>query len=302
MSAADDRIRQLYRERPRSRLRRVTGVVFAAVVVYAWFGGDFSVTELFHERRRANLERFVTEDLVPFPLKEQPFSLSGWWEWGLDHLQTRGLAAAARTLAISVVAIVMAAMIAALLTPFAARNLASATPFRPASRPEPWHWRWITRSARVTLVLLRSLPEYIWAFLFLAILGPNAWPVVLALAIHNTGILGKLSAETVENLSPPPLRAFHERGATRAQTAIHGVLPLALNRFLLYFFYRFETCIREATVLGMLGVVSLGYWIEETRSKHYYDEMMLYVILGSVLVLSGDLVSSLARGIIRRSS
>ncbi len=54
-------------------------------------------------------------------------------------------------------------------------------------------------------------------------------------------------------------------------------MPLALPRFLLYFFYRFESCIREATVLGMLGTVSLGYWIQDARGRQSYDEMLLLV-------------------------
>jgi phosphonate transport system permease protein len=69
---------------------------------------------------------------------------------------------------------------------------------------------------------------------------------------------------------------------------------------LLYVFYRFETCVREATVLGMLGVVSLGYWIEDARTKQYYDEMAFYLLFGGALVLVVDLLSALARRIVRR--
>ena len=132
-------------------------------------------------------------------------------------------------------------------------------------------------------------------------LGPSAWPAVLALAIHNAGILGKLGAETVENLDRAPLRALRLLGAERAQIAASAVLPLALSRFLLYFFYRFETCVREATVLGMLGVVSLGYWIRDARSNHYYDEMLLFVALGALIVLAGDLASACARAFVRKA-
>jgi len=80
-----------------------------------------------------------------------------------------------------------------------------------------------------------------------------------------------------------------------------AVLPLALPRFLLYFFYRFETCVREATVLGMLGVVSLGYWIQEARARQTYDELLLFVGLGALLVLAADAVSIAARGWLRRA-
>ena len=73
-------------------------------------------------------------------------------------------------------------------------------------------------------------------------------------------------------------------------------------RGLLLFFYRFETCVREATVLGMLGVVSLGYWIQDARAKQYYDEVLVLVLFGAALVLAADLTSAVARYSIRRRS
>ena len=87
-------------------------------------------------------------------------------------------------------------------------------------------------------------------------------------------------------------------GTRRGVLAV-GVFPLALGNYLLYFFYRFETCVREATVLGMLGVVSLGFYIQEARAKLYYDEMLLLIGLGALIVLASDLASSLARRYLR---
>ena len=66
---------------------------------------------------------------------------------------------------------------------------------------------------------------------------------------------------------------------------LYGVYPGALGRFLLYFFYRWETCVREATVLGMLGIVSLGRLITDSRVRMREDEMLFYVLLGASLVL-----------------
>ena len=63
----------------------------------------------------------------------------------------------------------------------------------------------------------------------------------------------------------------------------------------MFVFYRWETCIREATVLGMLGVASLGYLIDDAKTSLYYDDLMLYVILGAMLVLTGDVVSDVIR-------
>ena len=66
--------------------------------------------------------------------------------------------------------------------------------------------------------------------------------------------------------------------------------------------YRWETCVREATVLGMLGIVSLGYWIVDARARNHYDEMFLLVLVGAAIVLVGDLVSAAAREVVRRAA
>ena len=75
-----------------------------------------------------------------------------------------------------------------------------------------------------------------------------------------------------------------------------------LPRFLTYFFYRWETCVREATVLGILGMASLGWLIDESKVAFKYDEMLFFIGLGVVIVLLGDLLSAFARGIVRRAS
>jgi phosphonate transport system permease protein len=299
----------LYRSRPRSRLLRWSSFLFAALVAYAWFAGDLEVDDLFSERRLANLRRFVHEELWPHPLLGKPFDAHALWEWMRElAFAKHGLEGTAATLSISVLAISLAGALALCFVPFAARNLATRSPFDDGGSSDTalgrrdLLWGSLTTAARGFLIFARAIPEYVWAFLFLAMLGPSAWPAVLALAIHNAGILGKLGAETVENLDPAAPRALLHLGATRAEIGVVAVIPLALARFLLYFFYRFETCIREATVLGMLGVVSLGYWIQDARAKHFYDEMLFFVALGALMVLLGDLVSAVARSFLRRAT
>ena len=75
---------------------------------------------------------------------------------------------------------------------------------------------------------------------------------------------------------------------------------MAMPRFLMFFFYRWETCVREATVLGMLGLVSLGFWIQDARARNIYDEMFLFILLGAGLILLGDQLSAIARKFIRK--
>jgi phosphonate transport system permease protein len=212
----------------------------------------------------------------------------------------RGFDAVLSTLGIAVLSIVLAAAISAILSPLAATNLATRRPFH-ADPDSGKAWLSVRLGARATMIVFRAIPEYILAFLFLALLGPNtAWPAIAALALHNGGILGRLGAETIENLDPRPLRSLHAIGARRRSILVAGIVPQALGRYLLYFFYRFETCVREASVLGILGIVSLGYWIEGARAKHDYGEMFFFVALCASIVIASDFLSAAARRFVRR--
>lgn len=139
------------------------------------------------------------------------------------------------------------------------------------------------------------MPEFILAFLLLQIFGPTIWALIFALAIHNGGILLRLGAEVVDNLESHAAQLVLLEGANRSTTYFGILLPESFNRFVLYLFYRWETCIREATILGMLGVGSLGFLISEAGVRFYYDEMLLWVVLGGGLVFIGDLASDYVR-------
>jgi phosphonate transport system permease protein len=256
------------------------------------------------ERRSANLARFLGE-LVPYPVRER-FSVHELFAWAVGLLRERGLEAAATTLAISVVAICLAGLIGGALCLPAARNFARAEAFLDNARPPRFWvravWAGFVHLTRTLLIFLRSIPEYVWAFLAISMIGPSAWPAVLALALHNAGILGKLGGEAIENLEERSLAGLRGLGASRAQVAVNGIFPAVLPRFLLYFFYRFETCVREATVLGMLGIGSLGYWIQDARARNQYDTLVFFVAIGVAIVLVGDLVSVVARRVVRNAA
>ena len=299
-------MRTLARGRPRSGFRRWSGVALAALVIYAWTTGGFSFEEEFlSERRMANVQRFATE-LKPLPLQGREWDWAIAWQWTRELLATKGWQAAVTTLAMSIAAIVLAGLGAAVLALPAARTFATpeayATDARAPSRASRAVWGACVWMTRALLIFLRAIPEYIWSFLLVAVVGANPWAAVFALALHNGGVLGKLNAEVVENLEPSTLAALRGLGARRRQIALAGILPAIAPRFLLFFFYRWETCVREATVLGMLGIVSLGFFIQDARARQHYDVMFALILAGAVIVLVGDLVSAAAREAVRRSS
>ena len=295
-------IRQLHLQRPRNRFIRYSIGLMLAVIVLSWVLGDFFTGEVFNERRLQNLQRFLSE-LVPYPLQGRAFDWGIASDWAQNILAAHGWEAMVTTLAISIAAIVLAAIGSMPFTFLAARNLSTPEPFLPVIGKQPTAvpltWRLVVGITRLLLIFLRAIPEYVWAFLLLTILGISAWPIVLALALHNIGILGKLSSEIVENLPTASLSSLRSLGATRLQIFGAAVIPMALPRFLMFFFYRWETCVREATILGLLGFVSLGFWIQDARARNNYDEMFLLILLGATLIMVGDLVSAIARKVIR---
>jgi phosphonate transport system permease protein len=297
-------VEELRRARPRSRFARISVLAMAALVGYAWLSGDLELGRLLSARSAANLERFLGE-IRPYPLWHRDWDWGVAGRWAAATLEGKGGDAVLSTVALSVASICLAAVLALFLCFFAARNVATPEPFLPAARPpgglRRFGWRAVVVVTRVLLVFARAIPEYVWAFLLLTMLGLGAWPAVLALALHNAGILGKLDAEVVENLEPHTSRALRGAGASRSQIAVAAIVPAALGRFLLYFFYRWETCVREATVLGLLGFVSLGWYIQQARAGVRYDEMVLFVLLGAGIILVGDLISAVARGLVRRA-
>jgi phosphonate transport system permease protein len=301
----DARIAALWRSRPRTRFLRISMCLLAGLMVASWLLGGFDPGDTFSARRKANFARFLDE-VRPYDLRDEPWDWGVAGDWAGRLLTGGGIDAAIATLAISVLAIVLAAIGGLLLALPAARNWATPQPFAPTGRaPSAWHraaWRVVVGGTRFMLILLRSLPEFVLAFLIMSMIGSPAWPAVLALAIHNMGILGRLDAETIENVERRPLVALRGLGASRLHLATVGIFPAILPRVLLYFFYRWETCVREATVLGILGLASLGFLIDEAQVRFRYDEMVLYILLGVAIVLLGDLVSAVARRLVRRAS
>lgn len=296
--AESSRLDQLRRNRPRSRFLRLSLALLAALAVGVWLTGEIELRDLFSDRRSNNLERFLQTEAKPFPLRsDDPDDSFG--EWFGEIWESRGRDGVLATFWISWLAMTLAGIYALLLAPLCTRTLMARDPYLQEERGRGW--RLTTVILRFFNVLLRAVPEYIWAFLILAVIGPSAWPAVLALAIHNAGIVARLGADITENLGPRPGQAMRQLGASRGQTALAFLFPQAFGRFLLFWFYRYETCVREATVLGMLGVVSLGYWIQDANARDRYDEMLVLIGLGAVLVLAVDGLSWLARGWVRRA-
>lgn len=113
-------------------------------------------------------------------------------------------------------------------------------------------------AARLVLNALRSVPELVWASLLLISAGLGPLPGTLALALHTTGVLGRLLAESLENAPPAPAQVLRSRGVGTVQAFLYATLPQVAPQWLAYSLYRWENNIRAAAVLGVVGAGGLG--------------------------------------------
>lgn len=128
----------------------------------------------------------------------------------------------------------------------------------PASRLQGDSRAWLRAPTRLLLNALRSVPEVVWAALLLISAGLGPFAGTLALAVHTTGVLGRLFAETLENVPPGPAQALRAQGVAPGPVFLYALLPQALPQLLSYTLYRWENNIRAATVLGIVGAGGLG--------------------------------------------
>ncbi|WP_028782304.1 PhnE/PtxC family ABC transporter permease [Thalassobacillus devorans] len=153
---------------------------------------------------------------------------------------------------------------------------------------------------RLFYTVSRAVPELLWAMIIILILKPGILPGAIALALHNFGILGKLCAETVEDMDIRPVRSLASSGASKPQIFLYGIFPTILPKFISYIVYRWEVIIRTTVVVGLVGAGGLGHEFKLSMSWFHYTEVALYLICYVILVFLVDLISEGMRKIAQR--
>ncbi|GAA3516531.1 phosphonate ABC transporter, permease protein PhnE [Nocardioides daeguensis] len=157
---------------------------------------------------------------------------------------------------------------------------------RTTNRFPPLFWL-----ARAVMSVLRAVPETVYALMFIAAVGFGAFPGVIALAIHNVAVMGKLWSEAMDEADQGPVEALRSAGASSYQTAVHAVLPTVMPSLLGLLLYRFDTNVRSSVILGTVGAGGIGFYIKQSVSGFRFDTMMTYVCQVVVLVILIDLLS-----------
>ena len=202
-----------------------------ALVVASFWSLDLQWAQFFSQEAAASMGRFIGEFFPP--------------DLSPAFLRKVGLGMA-ETLAMSLLGTLLAVV----------AGLALALP---ASKVQASKGRQLLRApTRAVLNMLRSIPELVWAALLLISAGLGPFAGTLALALHTTGVLGRLFAESIENAPAGPAFALRAQGAGTLQVFFYATLPQVLPQVMSYTLYRWENNIRAAAVLGVVGAGGLG--------------------------------------------
>jgi phosphonate transport system permease protein len=237
----------------------------AALVVASFWSLDLQWRALWSRESVAAMARFAAE-FVP-PETSAPFV------WKVAR-------ATAETLAMSALGTLLAAACGLLLALPAART----------------HTRTLWRiPTRMLLNALRAVPELVWASLLLITAGLGPMAGTLALALHTTGVLGRLFAEAIENAPPGPAFALRAQGAAPAQVLLYATLPQVAPQLLSYSLYRWENNIRAASILGVVGAGGLGQMLSYHLGLFQMTRTATILLAMLALVLAVDAGSYLVR-------
>ena len=155
--------------------------------------------------------------------------------------------------------------------------------------------KWAVQPVRRLMDACRAINEMVFAMLFIVAVGLGPFAGVLALWVHTTGVLAKLFAEAVEAIDPRPVEGVRATGASALEEIIYGVIPQVLPLWISYSLYRFESNVRSASVVGMVGAGGIGVILHEAIRGFDYAETSAVLLIIIVCVTLIDLLSSRIR-------
>lgn len=249
---------------------------FLFLVIASWFYlDDFSGFNM------DNLIRFVTSDIVPHPIRND-LGMEKTMDWFHSIFTNEIAPGVFNTIVLTQLSLILTAIMALVLYPLISHKFVNKQS------------RFLTH---IFLVILRSTPEYILAYIFLQLFGPSMLPAALALMLHNGSIIAHLVGHesNLVNLRPD---ATHKK----VELYCYEVLPRVYNQFLAFLFYRWEIIMRESAILGILGVATLGFFIDSAIADFRLDKMFLLLLVTAFLNIGVDFISKRVRDYLRSDS
>jgi len=229
----------------------------------------------------ANAWRFLTHDIVPHPLRTEGATLTAFWDWLVMMVRDQAAPGALAAMQLSVIALALTCLLTFLFYP-----LISPLFFGRAGRGV----------GHVALVVLRSTPEYLLAYVLLQLWGPSMLPAIIALSLHNGAIVGHLVGRFTETMR---LRPDAPRGVDRY---FWEATPRVYRQALAFLLYRWEVIMRESAILGFLGVATIGFYVDSAFAEIRYDRALFLIALTAVMNIGVDATSRAIRRRLRLST
>ena len=234
--------------------------------------------------RMDNILRFLTEDIVPAPLRGADLSDPQTWtdlaDWAGMLLTDQALPGIIATVVLTQIALVATAFLAMAFFPLIS---------------EKFFGRIGRAIGHGFLVVMRSTPEIMLVYIFLQLWGPSMLPAIVALALHNGAIIGHLLGRYSDEIR---LRPDSTTGLNRYAFEI---VPRMYGQFLAYLFYRWEIIMRETAIVGILGIATLGFYIDSAIADIRLDRAMLLIAITAALNLGIDSLSRRIRARLKLS-
>ena len=224
-----------------------------------------------------NVGRFFTQDIVPAPLRGDGGGWDALWPWLEQVLVQQALPGIGMTVVLTQIALVITGALTLLAFPLISRHFTG---------------RIGGTLGHVVLVVARSTPEYMLAYILLQLWGPSMLPAVIALALHNAGIIGHLIGRRSNEIRLRP-----DAPDGRVERYGYEILPRVYGPFLAFLFYRWEIIMRETAILGILGITTLGFYVDSAMEALRFDVAMLLILVTATLNIGVD---ALARYLRRR--
>jgi phosphonate transport system permease protein len=260
--------------RKRLRLTLASAVFFAALVV-ASIGAEVNLRTFF-----TYFGNFISYFDRIFTLENgaRVWTDIGEWFWGWR----KWLSMLGETILISYVGTLFGAILAFALNFFAAEN----------TSPAPL-LRFLVRRV---LEFARTVPGIVFALIFVIAFGLGPMAGVLAIAIHSAGALGKMFSEIVENADMKPVEGVRATGASWLSCMRFAVMPQVAAGYASYALLRFETNVREASVMGFVGAGGIGQELVVAIRKFYYSDVSAILMTIIVTVFIIDIATGWLRG------
>jgi phosphonate transport system permease protein len=234
---------------------------FAALMAWAWQGAEMQPLNLLGNL--GNSFSFAKDFFPPD---------TTYWQYYLEEMVV--------TVQIALWGTFLAVIAAVPLGLMAAENLS------------PW---WIRQPTRRFLDCCRAINEMVFALVFVVAVGLGPFAGVLALFVHTSGILGKLFSEVVEAIDHRPVEGIRATGASHFEEIAYGVIPQVMPMWVSYTLYRFESNVRAATVVGMVGAGGIGVVLWDLMRSFQYGQTATVLLIIVVTVVIIDVASAQVR-------